>query len=74
MEESFLHPDMQIEIFIKQTEDIVDLGITTKEFLDEYYTKLGKLMYGNVDAALLWLILLAKYLMNECNMKIIKSD
>ena len=25
-------------------------------------------MYGNVDAALLWLRLIAKYLVNECNM------
>ena len=31
-------------------------------------------MYGNVDADLLWLILLAKYLINECNPKIGKTD
>ena len=31
-------------------------------------------MYGNVDADLLWLILLAKYLINICYLKIIKSN
>ena len=31
-------------------------------------------MYGNVDAALLWLILLAEYVINEWNPKRIKND
>ena len=31
-------------------------------------------MYGNVDAALLWLRLLAEYLVNECNLKMSKAD
>ena len=31
-------------------------------------------MYGNVDAKLLWLRLLAKYFVNECNLKRIKAD
>ena len=45
----------------------MDLGITTKEFLEEYYILLGNPMYGNVDAAILWLRLISKYLMNVCN-------
>ena len=35
---------------------------------------LGKLMYGNVDAYLLWLRLLAKYLINICNLKISRAE
>ena len=31
-------------------------------------------MYGNIDAALLWLRLLYKYLFNECNLKGSKAD
>ena len=31
-------------------------------------------MYGNVDAALLWLRLLVNYLDNECNLKSIKAE
>ena len=31
-------------------------------------------MYGNVDTALLWLRLLEKYLVNDCNLKRIKAD
>ena len=35
---------------------------------------LGKSMYGNFNAALLWIRLLAKYLVNECNLKRSKAD
>ena len=63
--ESFLHPNMEVEMYIEWTKVIVDLVIKTKYFLKEYCTWLGKLMYGNIDAALLWLRLLAKYLVNE---------
>ena len=31
-------------------------------------------MYGNVDAELLWIRLLGKYLVNECNLKRSKAD
>ena len=31
-------------------------------------------MYGNVDAALLWLIILDKYLIKECNMTRIQAE
>ena len=52
----------------------MDLGIISKEFLIEYCILLGKLIYGNIDAALLWLRLLAKYLVNECNLKRSKAE
>ena len=52
----------------------MDLVTITKVFLGEYFILLGKLMYGNVDAALLWLRLLAKYLVNECNLKKSKAE
>ena len=45
-----------------------------KEYLEDYCILLGKFMYGNVYASLLWLILTAKYLINEYNPKIIKAD
>ena len=34
MEEASLNPNMEVEMFIKFPEGIVDLGITTKEFLE----------------------------------------
>ena len=74
MEAKFLHQDMPVEIFIECPEGIVDRGITTKEFLEEYCILLGNLMYGNMNADLLWLRILAKYLNNECNITGIKVD
>ena len=53
MEATFLHPNIPVEIFIEYPEGIVDLGIITKEFIEEYFILLGKSMYGNVDADLL---------------------
>ena len=61
-------------MYIEWTESIVDLGIISKEFLKEYCILLGNLMYGNVDAEILWLRLLAKYLVKKCNLKRRKSD
>ena len=58
MEAEFLHPDMPVEMFIKWPESIVDLGIITKKFMGKYCILLRKLMYGNLDADLLWLKLL----------------
>ena len=39
----------------------MDFGIITKEFLEKYSIILVNSMYGNLDTALLWLRLLAKY-------------
>ena len=61
-------------MYIEWTEIIVDLGIISKEFLKEYFILLGNLMYGNVDAEILWLSLLAKYLVKKCNLKRSKAD
>ena len=55
MEAAFLHPNTEVDIFIEWSEGIVAIGITTKEFLEEYCMLLEKLMYGNVDTSLLWL-------------------
>ena len=33
-----------------------------------------KSMYRNVDTALLWIRMLAKHLVNRCNLKMIKAD
>ena len=74
MEASFLHPNTKVDIFVEWSEGIVAIGITTKEFLEEYCMLLEKSMYGNVDTALLWLRLLNNYLVNKCNLKRSKSD
>ena len=54
----------------------ISKSVKVKKFLGVYY-KWGhdsKLMYGNVGAALLWLRLLDKYLVNKCNLKRRKAD
>ena len=38
----FLHPSMEVEMYIEWPEVIVDLVIITKEFLGEYCIFLGK--------------------------------
>ena len=44
------------------------------EFLEEYCILLVKSMYGNMYNDLLWLILLTKCLIQECDMKRIQAD
>ena len=61
-------------MYIEWPEGIVDLGIITNNFLEECCILLGKSMYGNVDAALFLLRLLAKYLVNKFNLKRSKAD
>ena len=36
MESVFIHPDIPVDMFIEWPGDIVDLGITAKEFLEQY--------------------------------------
>ena len=74
MEEEFLHPHMKVEMFIECPKVVLYIGIITKEFLEECCILLEKSMYVNVYVALLWLILLAKYLINEFNLKRSKSE
>ena len=74
LEAAFLHPNMEGEMYIEWSEGIAGLGIISEDFLREYCILLGKLMYVNVDAALLWLRVLAEYLVNEYNIKMIKAD
>ena len=69
-----MHPYIPVEMFIEWPEGIVDLVIITKEFIEEYCILLGESIYGNVDAALLWLRLLDKYLIKECDMTRIQAD
>ena len=73
-EAAFINPNMDVDMFIKWPEVIKDLVIITKEFLEEYCILLEESMYGNVDTALLWLKLLSKYLIKDCNLKRSKSD
>ena len=64
---------MPVDMFFEWPEGIVDLGITTKEFMEYYCILPGNSMYVNVDECILWLRMLAKYLTNEYNLKISKS-
>ena len=73
MEEAILHTNMEFNMYIEWPQGILYLGIITKEFLAECCILLVKSMYGNFDAALLWLILLARYLVNECSLGKIKK-
>ena len=58
VEAAFVHSNMEVEIYIRWPEGIVDLGIISEEFLREYCIFLGKSMYGHVEVALLWIKLL----------------
>ena len=49
MKAEFLHNNVEVEMFIKWTEGIVDLVIITKEFMEEYCIFIERFMYGNVD-------------------------
>ena len=69
-----MRPNMEVEMFIKWPEVSVALGIITKECMEESCILIGNPMYGHVDAVLLWMILLAKYLVNKCNLKRSKSN
>ena len=61
-------------MYIEWPEGIVDMGIINEEFLIKYCILIGKLMYGSFDAALIWLIPLAKHLVNKCNLNSSKAD
>ena len=74
VEVAFIHPNMEVEMYIGWPEDIVDLVIISEDFLKEYCILLGKLMYGNFDADLFWIRLLANYLVNKCKLKRSKAD
>ena len=57
---------MEVDILIKWTKGILKHGIVTKEFLEEYCILLENSLYGNLEAAILWLRLLNSIeLMNE---------
>ena len=73
-EAAFLHPNMEFNMYIKWPEGIVDSVIISKEFPREYCILLVKSMYVNVYTALLWLRLLAKYLVDKFNLKRSKAD
>ena len=74
MKAALLHPNTEVDMYIKWPEGIVDLGIITREFLEKYCISLGKSVHENVETALLWLRLLSKYLVNKCNLERIKAD
>ena len=74
IEAAFLHPNMKANMYMEWSEGIVDLRIISKEFLIEYCILIRKSMCGNVEVALLWIILLYKYLVNECNLKKSNAD
>ena len=55
-------------------EGIVELGFMTQEEADSTCAMLNMAMYGQVDAALLWLRTFGSYLEEKCDMKQSKAD
>ena len=74
VEAAFFCTNLEVEMYIEWPEGILDLGIITTYFLEEYWIFLGKTMNVNVDVALSWLIVFAKYLVNKCNPEKSKSE
>ena len=65
---------MKVDMYIEWSEGVLGLVIISEEFLREYCILLGQLMYGNDDAALLYIRMLANYLVNKCKLKRSKAD
>ena len=74
VEAAFLESDVETECYVEWPEGIVDLGFMTQEEADTTCAMLNKAMYGQVDAALLWLRTFGDYLETKCGMKQSKVD
>jgi len=66
VEAAFLEPYMDIEMYVKWPDGIVELGFLTEEQRDSTCVQLCRPMYGNVDAALRWLREFTTFLVSEC--------
>ena len=74
VEAAFLESKVETECYVEWPEGISDLGFMTEEEENSTCTMLNMAMYGQVDAALLWLRTFGDYLEKECKMKQSKAD
>ena len=74
VEAAFLESKVETECYVEWPDGIVDLGFMTQDEADSTCAMLNMAMYGQVDAALLWLRTFGSYLEDECNMNQSKTD
>ena len=74
VEAAFLESDVEAECYVEWPEGIAELGFMTQEQEDTTCAMLNKAMYGQVDAALLWLRTYGDYLCSSCGMEQSKVD
>ena len=66
VEAAFLEPSMKdLEMYIGLPEGLVELGFMSKEEADKHCILLQHSMYGNVDAALRWILMKTEYLTSK---------
>ena len=66
VEAAFLEPSMDdLEMYIGIPEGLVELGFMANEDAEQYCIRLRHSMYGNVDAALRWIITKSEYLTSD---------
>ena len=68
-EAAFLNADMKVDMYIEYPEGMVELGFITKEQARDNVAKLGRSMYGAVDASLRWNVTLMKHLTGPMKLK-----
>ena len=74
VEAAFLESKVETECYVEWPEGMSELGFMTKEEEESTCAMLNMAMYGQVDAALLWLRTYGDYLESECKMKQSKVD
>ena len=73
VEAAFLESKVETECYVEWPEGIVDLGFMTQDEADSTCAMLNMAMYGQVDAALLWLRTFGSYL-EEDNISLLIKD
>ena len=73
-EAAFLNSDIHRDIYVEYPKGMVELGFMTEKERQESVAKLGRSMYGSVDASLQWFLTLTGFLRKELKMKQSKAD
>ena len=73
-EAAFLNSNIDKDIYVEYPKGMVELGFMTEKERQESVAKLGRSMYGSVDASLLWYNTLTNFLRNELKMIQSKTD
>ena len=74
VEAAFLEPILDILMYIKWPEGMVELGFLTEDEYNSTCVELKRSMYGNVDAALRWQREFTEYLVKECGFTVCRTD